>query len=148
MMDAVTGLMDAHGFMDALIDCSLHYHESGQDYGLVLFANENHYRIIDTYGSDFSDQVLRKMSEVLLDITGGSSSLSRPRESVFALLAYVDDLEILKARETEIREALNAITSVDGKPVTIRMKSSASLRSVESCSDESLYALTLSKLGE
>ncbi len=147
-IDKVTGLMNVHAFLDAMLDYALEYREHGQDYGLALFYNRNQDRIRKSYGDEFSDKVLKKIADVIRRLTGQTCVVARTRENVFALLTHI----VSKHDFTELAEAVRTkakrINAIDGNPVTIRLECSVKFRSDQNIIDENIYELALEEVLE
>ncbi len=144
--DTVTELMNSHAFIDAVIDHAERYRKENRDYGLILFANTTQWRILQTYGEEFSDRVLKEIADRLREAAGNDCVLARPRDSVFALLTGRDSGEALNALAAKIRDSVQEINEVAGNRVTIRLKLSARLRSEQNVSDEELYEIALKEV--
>ena len=142
-MDPVTGLFNAHGFLDCLIDYASNYHENDQDYGIVLINNRKFSRIIDTYGKEFSEKVLRKMAERIKDTTVENCFIARPKDSIFALITAVIDKDSFNDLVSIIEENLKSINEVDGNSITMKLNIVSKIRSVENLTDEVFYVRAL-----
>ena len=137
--DDVTDLMDAHAFADTLIDYAIQYHDRGRNYGVILLRNEKHARIMDTYGESFANQVLRQMGKVIVDTVGQNSVVARVKGSLFAVLTYIKKEEELLQLKDELQEKLSGMNSVEGNPITTRIRASVKIRSWQGVTDENIY---------
>lgn len=147
--DEVTGLMNVHAFLDALIDYAIEYRDYKQDYGLALFHNRNQERIRQTYGDEFSDKVLRKIADVIRRITGQTCVAARPKGAVFAVLTHLGSKHDFTELAEEIRTKAKRINAIDGNPVTVRLECSVKFRSDHDIIDENIYEEALEEiLGE
>ena len=137
--DRVTGLMNAHAFVDAMIDMAARYNDNNEEYGIILLNNRKHDRILETYGKEFGDRVLKVVADKLLYVAGDTCAISRQKGSVFALISAVDSRDEFLALGEKIKEAVNGINEVDGNSVTIRIKLTVKIRSESRVADEALY---------
>ncbi|MBP5281235.1 MAG: EAL domain-containing protein [Lachnospiraceae bacterium] len=141
--DAVTGLMDAHSFVNTLVDYSVQYLEKHRVYGVIAINNAKHHRIIETYGDKIANEAIKCMGKIIVDIFGPYTVVARTRGAVFGILFYADeDLEIPKKLE-EIKEKLEGINSVDGNAITMRIRTSVKVRTDEGITDENIYTKAL-----
>ena len=137
--DPVTELNDAHAFVDALIDYAIQYYDRGRNYGVIMLRNEKHARIVDTYGEQFANQVLRQMGNLIVEVAGQNCVVARVKGSIFAVLtSLTDDAEILTLKN-ELQEKLSGMNSVEGNPITTRIIASVKVRSVAGVTDENIY---------
>ena len=146
--DPVTDLMDAHAFADTLIDYAIQYHDRGRNYGVILLRNEKHARVLDTYGEAFSNQVLRQMGKVIVEVVGQNSVVARVKGSIFAVLTYVKNEEEIMKLKDELREKLHGVNSVEGNPITTRINASVRVRSWKGITDENIYEDALREVME
>ncbi len=79
-------------------------------------------------------------------VTGQSAAVSRPRDAVFAVLAYFETREQMTELEEKLKERLKEINQVDGNPVTLRLRTAASYRTDEGITDENIYEQTLQRV--
>ena len=145
-LDSVTGLMNAQAFNDSMIDYAIQYNEKKNCYGLIVLTNKRYDSILISFGDDFSNKVLKAIGEGITEVTGQTCAVARVKESIFAILTYVETKEELLALDNEIKEKLNSIKEVEGNRITLRIKSEAVLRTEEGISDENIYAEAFGKL--
>ena len=145
-IDPFTGLMNANSFIDSLIDYAIQYNNKGSNYGLIIVRNKKHDRIVDTYGEDFANRVLKVMGGKIVEIAGQTSAVARVKESVFAILTYIDSKEELEELAGRIENSLNGINEVDGNSITLRVEAALTLRTDEGIIDENIYGETLKEL--
>lgn len=138
-IDEKTGLMNVHAFLDILLDYAMEYRDYGQDYALAVFYNKNHDRILQTYGPEFTNKVLKEIADTILQITGQICVVARTKGSVFAVLTHLEDRQAFCEIAEEIEAKTSKINVVDGNPVTVRMEYSMKFRSDECIVDENIY---------
>ncbi|MBP5278957.1 MAG: diguanylate cyclase, partial [Erysipelotrichaceae bacterium] len=146
--DQVTGLLNAHAFIDELIDYAAKYNENGLDYGLIVMNNLSFDRIVQTYGREFSEKVLKKIAERILENTGETCIVSRPKNSIFAILCAISDKERFRGLSDELKKSIMSINEVDNNSVTMRIRLSAKIRSEEDIPDERFYETALGEVIE
>ena len=144
--DAVTGLMDAHSFANTLIDYAFQYRDKGRDYGVVIINNAKHQRIVDTYGDKIANAALISMSKCITEVLGPCGIVARPRDAVFCVLFYTDDVEGIQNKVNEVKERLDSLNYVEGNAVTTRIRTSMKVRSDEGINDENIYTSALSEV--
>ena len=144
--DAVTGLMNVHAFIDAMIDYAEQYHSRGRDYGIIVLRNEKHQRILESYGEELANRMLKKMGDCIVRAVGTNGIIARIKESVFIVLFYPKEEGEAGERAEQIREKLEGINSVEGNPVTMRILTAVRLRSMEGSTDENMYELALKEV--
>ena len=145
-LDSVTGLMNAQAFNDSMIDYAIQYNEKKNCYGLIVLTNKRYDSIRISFGDDFSNKVLKAIGEGITEVIGQTCAVARVKESIFAILTYVETKEELLALDNEIKEKLNSINEVEGNRITLRIKSEAVLRTEEGISDDNIYAEAFGKL--
>ncbi len=141
--DPGTGLPNAHAFIDAIIDFSQDYSKNSINYAIMSFSNMRADRITETYGEKFTENVIRRMGEVIREITGTSGVVARSRSNILSVLVHVDSEKGLERMRKKIVKGLEGIKEVEGNPITIRAASFAALRSVTEGTDEELYEMAL-----
>ncbi|MBO4414499.1 MAG: EAL domain-containing protein [Lachnospiraceae bacterium] len=144
--DPVTGLVNAHAFVDHLIDYAAKYNDNGLDYGIIVINNLSFDRIVQTYGKDFSEKVLKKIAERIIENTGDTCIVSRPKYSIFAIISAVSDKQRFRELAEELKKSIMSINEVDNNSVTMRIKLSAKIRSEEDIPDEKFYETTLEEV--
>ncbi|MCR5672073.1 MAG: EAL domain-containing protein [Butyrivibrio sp.] len=147
-IDNVTGLMDTRGFVEALIDYSIKYNIDSKNFGVIVLKNVYHDRIVSSFGEAFGNKVLKEMAERILEVTGLTSAVSRTKENVFSLLLYAEDREELAKMMEQVKGNLEYVSKVDGKDITIRIKSAFKMRTDEDVNDENIYIEAIKLLEE
>ncbi len=141
-IDKVSGLMTLRAFVNAMIDYALEREKTGQDYGLIMLRHMNYERILSTYGSDFSDKVIREIADRILSLAGTSCAAARFKDDCFALITHAGDRQELDYLAEKVKEKIEQIKEVDGNSVTLSVRTSAVLRSGEGVTDENIYSVT------
>ena len=144
--DPVTDLMDAHAYMDAMIDYAMQYHDRRRNYGVILIRNARHNRIMSTYGEETSRAVLREMARRIVDVMGKSCVIARAKEAVFCVLTYVDDENDLIEKAGQIKKSLNSLNTVEGNSITVRARTAVKIRSWAGITDENIYDTALKEV--
>ncbi|WP_024867203.1 bifunctional diguanylate cyclase/phosphodiesterase [Butyrivibrio sp. FCS014] len=138
-IDRSTGLMNAKGFIGALVDYSIQYDDYNRDFGLIIIRNEKYDRIVSTYGSKFADRLSRRIGEILVEGTPANCAVARVKEGEFAVLAYMDDSKKLEALTQDLRQKVEDIRELEGNSVTVKVRSGCNLRSAEGITDVNMY---------
>lgn len=145
-VDKVSGLMTVRDFINTMINYAKEREKTGQDYGLILLKHVNYERIISTYGTMFSDKVIKEISGRILSLSGATSVVGRIKEDCFALITHVGEQGKLDHLASQLKDKIEDIKNVDGNSVTLNILSSAVIRSREGVSDENLYFVAYSEL--
>ncbi len=145
-LDPATGLMNAHSFVEAMIDYAIHFNDNHRGYGLILLRNSKHARIVSAYGEDFGNRVLQNLGEAITMVTGRTCAVARTKESIFAIITYADTKEELEDLAERIESRLDGIKQVDGNPVTLRLRTAIHHRMDDGITDENLYERTLQEI--
>ena len=146
--DELTGHGNAYSLVGSLIDYSIQYTISGQDFGLILLRNTKYERILETYGQSVSDSVLSSIADEIEDYIDNKGMIARTKESYFVVLTHCDSREELTGKAEELKKRIESITSVDGIGVTIKMASAVRMRSDPGMTDETLYVKALEELSD
>ena len=141
--DPGTGLPNAHAFVDAMIDFAQDFHQNSMDFALLAFGNMVADRIIESYGEDFENKVMKKMGEIILEDIGTAGIVSRPKDTILTVLVHIDSKPELDRLKAKIVKDLEGLREVDGNPVTITVSSFARLRSKSDMTAESLFEKAL-----
>ncbi len=147
-IDKVTGLMNAHAFIDTMIDFAGRYNEKGDDYGLIVLNNTKHQRIIESYGTEFADRVLKEIGDRILSVAGQNCVVARQKDSIFSVIANINSRDEINELGDRIKDSLKAINTVDGNSVTIRIKLVAKARSDSKIADEGIYEWALKEVSK
>ncbi len=120
-LDPVTGVMNAGMFYYTYLEYVTKRNDYGSKFGVILLKNTKHARIVESYGRSFADSVLQSMADSILGIVKTSSAVARTKESYFAIMKYADSIDELEELAKTVKERLEAVTSVEGKSVTIKV---------------------------
>ena len=144
--DRVTGLMSLRAFLGSMVDYSVQYAEGGADYGVIMIRNDNSQRIEASYGKEFGDKLLKAIADKILEITGSSCAVCRVKDSDFSLITHATALKELQLIANSLKKKLEAIKEIDGNSVTLKIRTSAAIRSEEGMEDEAIYYIALTRL--
>ncbi len=145
-IDKITGVMNAKGFVDCNLDYAGQYNEYGRNYGMIIVRGVNHDRIVETYGRQFGDKLLKLVADTIVATTGQTCVVSRTKEEYFALMTYINEKSELDYIADQIKKNVESIRTLDGNDVTIRVKVATRLRSEEGTTDENMYQFLLSEV--
>ena len=145
-VDEVTGIKNTYSFVKAITEFSKQYHSFNRDYGLILLKNTKSDRILKDYGEEFSDSVLQRIVDEIVDEVGDKGIVARANDSVLAVVTYAESRDAIKAIAEKIKEQIESITTVDDKSITIKIAYSFKLRSEEGMTDEHMYVDALDEL--
>ena len=106
----------------------------------------NHRRLEKTYGSKFAAKVLKEIAEKIIELTGQVGVASRVKEAYFCVILFEESKEKLKELAMKLKDHIEAINSIDGKSVTLKMTTVYHLRSDEGITDESIHMISLSEI--
>jgi GGDEF domain-containing protein len=145
-LDPVTGLMNVSALADVTRSYAHNYAAKNIDYALIILRNENHHRIVENYGEEFGNKLLKKTGEVLLEVTDGKCAAAKCLGSDFAMVTNVTEPDALKALTTDLKNRVEAIKKIDGSDVTLKISIGYRLRSEDGISDENIYSAVLDEL--
>ncbi len=144
--DPITGLMNVAALADATKIYAHRYANDGIDYALIILRNENHHRIVNDYGEEFGNKLLKRIGEAILEVTAGKCATAKCIASDFALItdsATQTDIDDLTGR---LKASLESIREIDGSSVTLNIHIGYRLRSEEGITDENIYSSVLDVL--
>ena len=144
--DPVTGLLDLHTFLDAMIDYAIQHHDGGRDYAVILARNLKHERIVKTYGEEMAGAALKEMGSCILDVMGQNCVVARVKEAIFGVLTYVENEQEAREKADQIARKLGGINAVKGNAITTRIRVVAKVRSQEGITDENIYEQALKEV--
>lgn len=144
--DSVTNLLDAHSFSDAMIDYALRYHDQQSDYAVIVIRNTRASRILETYGEETLIESMKEIGKGIMEVMGAGSVIMRAKESIFGALMHLENEQELQEKISQLKKRLNGITSVNGNPVTMRIRISYRIRSQEGMTDENIYYSALNEV--
>ena len=144
--DAVTGLMNRQGLLDALLRYEEQWQLHGRAYGLVLFGSRSYKRIADSYGETVLGALLRKTAERLRQRAGKDTTLARVTQSMFALIRYTDKGRSLAELARDIAEELENIHEIEGNPITLTIPYGIACADEPGLSSENIYQTALNRL--
>ncbi|MGM9518472.1 MAG: EAL domain-containing protein [Acidaminococcus sp.] len=117
--DQVTGLMNQHGFVDALLSYEERCFTQKQRYGVILCLNRNNQSIMDSFGEELSREVLRKQADCLRDRFGNRAVLARLGRSRYGVILEIDTPQELEEQAKGVVEDMNSIHRVWGNEMTM-----------------------------
>ncbi|MBP5330380.1 MAG: EAL domain-containing protein, partial [Lachnospiraceae bacterium] len=137
--DTVTELLNAHAFIDGLIDYAFKYNEDGSDYGIIVINNLRFDRILQSYGRDFGDKVLKRMARTISESVDNKCLVARPKQSIFAIMTRVEDPAYFAKMADTVRENILKLKEIDGNKITMKIRVASRIRSETSVADERFY---------
>lgn len=118
-LDPVTGLMNQHGFVDAMLSYEERWFTQKQGYGVILCQNLLNKSILDSYGEEVSREVLRKQADRLRDRFGNRAVLARVEQSRYGVILEAETRQQLEDIAREVVKDMNDIHRVWGNEVTM-----------------------------
>lgn len=145
-VDQITGLMNARSFLDAMISYAIQYDDNDRNYGIIMIVDKNHERIKKYFGKVIANDLLHMIGQKIVEITGQSCSVARPKGSIFAIMTDANSREELQELTDKIVASVNEIKEVDGSSVTLKIESTYKLRSEEGMTAENIYQIVMEKI--
>lgn len=145
-IDDITGLMSAKGFVEVNMDYGRQYVDYGQNYGLIILRIRNYESIVETFGRQFGNKLLKLAATTIVDATAQSCVVARVKEAYFTILTHINEKSELEIIADQLKEKVEAITSLEDKPVTVRAVVSNRIRTEEGTTDENMYQYVLSEV--
>lgn len=147
-VDIVTGLMNARSFLDVMIGYAIQLADTGRNYGLIMLDNTKQSRIVQTYGKELGEKLLKEIGKKIVDVTKQSAAVARTKNAIFAIMTNVETKEELEKLEREIITSVESIREIDDNDVTLRIESVNKLRTEPGITDENIYQTVLDLLSE
>ena len=145
-LDPITGIMNVKSLMEAMIDYAHKYHEQGISYSLIVLRNETHNRIEKDYGEKFANKVLQKMADEIISVAGKTCASARTLNADFALLTHISDPDQLEDIVNQIKSRIEGMRDLEGKSITMRLKTAWRTRTDDDTTDENMYQIVLANL--
>ncbi|WP_029233287.1 EAL domain-containing protein [Butyrivibrio sp. VCB2006] len=142
-VDTITGLMNARGILDTMIGYAIQYDDNDRNYGIIMVDNKNHDRIIKYFGKIIANDLMKEIGKKIVEVTGQSCSVGRPKGSIFTIITDADSREELQELTDKIVANVNTIREIDGSSVTLRIESVFKLRSEEGLTAENMYQIVM-----
>ncbi len=145
-LDPITGLMNVFALADATKNYAHNYTSQKINYALIILRNENYNRIIEDYGEEFCNKLLKKTGEIILEITEGKCAVAKCLGSDFAIVTDDTEPSALKSMTTQLKDKLENIKKFEGYDLTLKISIGYRLRNEEGVTDENMYLLVLDEL--
>ncbi|MEO3415585.1 diguanylate cyclase [Roseovarius sp. CAU 1744] len=104
--DPLTGLYNRRHFLDRCRREISHAERCGQPLGLISLDADSFKKFNDTHGHDAGDQVLRGISDVMMDMFGGAETVARFGGEEFSILLPGATPETALERAEALRERI------------------------------------------
>jgi diguanylate cyclase (GGDEF)-like protein len=108
-MDPLTGIFNRNGLEEELIKQVPMMKQGGMSTYLTIIDIDNFKSVNDTYGHDFGDRVLKKLSFILASHKNASDIIARFGGEEFIIIAFSDMRENVMALVNSIREEVHGI---------------------------------------
>ncbi len=145
-LDPVTGLMNVSALADVTRSYAHNYAVNNVNYALLILRNEYHHRIVEDYGEEFGNKLLKRAGEVILEVTDGKCAVAKCLGADFAMITDVTEVGELKALVDKLRTELESIKKLDGYDLTLKIHIAYKLRNEEGITDENMYSAVLDVL--
>ncbi len=145
-LDPVTGLMNVSALAEVTRSYAHNYTANGVNYTLLILRNENHHRIVEDYGEEFGNKLLKRTGEVILEVTKGKCAVAKCLGSDFAMITDVTEPTALKAMVEELRTKLGNIKKLEGNDLTTKVRIGWKLRNEAGITDENIFSAVLDEL--
>lgn len=142
-IDQVTGLMNARSFLDVMIGYAMQRADTGKNYGLIMLNNLKQDRIVQTFGKEIGDKLLKEIGNKIVEVTGQTAAVARTKNAIYAIMTNVETKEELEKLQEDIITNVESIRSIGDIDVTIRMFGANRLRTDEGITDETIYQIVL-----
>jgi GGDEF domain-containing protein len=145
-LDPVTGLMNVSALADVTRSYAHNYAVNNVNYALLILRNEYHHRIVEDYGEEFGNKLLKRAGEVILEVTDGKCAVAKCLGADFAMITDVTEVGELKALVDKLQTELEDIKKLDGYDLTLKIHIAYKLRNEEGITDENMYSAVLDVL--
>ncbi len=145
-LDPVTGLMNVSALAEVTRSYAHNYTAKGVNYALIILRDENHHRIVEDYGEDFGNKLLKRTGEIILKVTEGKCAAAKCIGSDFAMVTDMTEPATLKNLIEELKNKIGDIKKLDGNDLTLKIKIGYRLRNEKGITDENIYSAVLDEL--
>lgn len=145
-LDPVTGLMNVSALAEVTRSYAHNYIAKGVNYALIILRDENHHRIVEDYGEEFGNKLLKKTGEIILKVTEGKCAAAKCIGSDFAMITDMTEPATLKNLIEELKNKIGDIKKLDGNDLTLKIKIGYRLRNEKGITDENIYSAVLDEL--
>lgn len=144
-VDAITGLMNISALSEVSVDFAQNYKKNGVDYAFILVRDEAHHRIVDDFGEEFGNRLLKVIGDTILKVSGGKCAVAKCLESDFALLTNTTEKPKLDMLINRLFEELSGIKELDGIKITLKIRIAFCRRSDKDITDENIFSSVTQK---
>ena len=145
-IDIVTGLMNARSFLDVMIGYAIQMADTGRNYGLIMLDNIKQERIVQTFGKEIGDKLLKEIGKKIVEVTGQTAAVARTKNAVYAIMTNVETKEELEKLQKELIDNIESIKEIDDIDVTVRIAGASRLRTEQGITDENIYQTVIDLL--
>lgn len=117
--DPISGLQNRQGFLNDLMTCQETWDTAHQPYCLILLESRCDEYMKKSYELPLLRKLIRQEGQIIQEMAGTDSTISRVFNSTFAILRQEKSPEESEALAQKIQHRLQDIHQVDGSPVTI-----------------------------
>ena len=86
------------------------------------------------------------MAEEIISVVGKSCAASRTLNADFALLTHISDPQQLEDIANRIKTRIEEMRVMEGKSITMRIKTAWRIRTDDDTTDENMYQLVMANL--
>ncbi len=145
-LDPITGLMNFSALAEVTRSYAHNFTSKGLNYALIILRNENHHRIVEDYGEEFGNKLLKRTAEVILEVTEGKCAVAKCIGSDFAMVTDITEPATLNALIEVLRKKISDIKKLNGSDLTLKIKIGCRLRNEAGITDENIYSAVLDEL--
>ncbi len=145
-IDTVTGLMNTRGWFDALFTYDEQKTLYKRRYSVLLIENAMYHSIVNSYGAEFAQQLLREEADKIREEAGRDSTIARVKESTFAILSYEKTEAEAETRAQVILQNMQTIHKSSGSPVTLVFQYALAHSTEKGVSAENIYHVAETRL--
>lgn len=146
--DRVTGLMNLHGFVDAMLTYEERWTAQQQPYGIILCQDRNYQVMLDSYGEELGRKLLQKQAFVLRQLFGNRAVLARLGQSRFGMVLEAKDRQALEKQVQLLVRRMDDIHTVLGNEVTVDVEAVTAHSSEKGVAGDLLYQVAKNRLAE
>ncbi|WP_229778473.1 EAL domain-containing protein [Acidaminococcus fermentans] len=120
--DVISGLRNRQGFLEDLIHCQEDTEGEARLYCLILLESCFDNYLKKSYEPALLQDLIRKEAQIIQNLAGKDSAISRLYNSTFAIIRREANPEESEALARKIQKRLQAIHQVNGNPVTVTFR--------------------------
>lgn len=119
-VDALTGVLNIHGFVGETYRLAQIYHHQGVDFAMASIRIQGIEEVWSSYGEKFTRGVVKEITRVIQKTLGNRGELARLSEDFFLALLSFRRRDELSALMEKVKEAVWNLHEIDNISITVQ----------------------------